>query len=179
MNHSFSAKIINQNTTYELLHDEFSASSNTTPCFVRYLCGYFKVRLGSCASPKGTVAKSPAVVFVLFPILNFSLSPVRPQVPGASGRTQRIAADVQATYSSEQPLMTGAVVNCMSDHHFRRSNPQIDIYSSEKPGAAAMNLRDENLNSINSLNVFHPSLNMLAGANSSGKVYFWSEHSCV
>ena len=52
---------------------------------------------------------------------------------------------------------------------------QIDIFSSEKRGFPAMQLTDEYLNSVNSLNVFHPTLNLLAGGNSSGKVYLWSE----
>ena len=38
-----------------------------------------------------------------------------------------------------------------------------------------MHLSHANLNSINSLNVFHPSVNKLAGGNSSGKVYLWTE----
>ena len=37
-----------------------------------------------------------------------------------------------------------------------------------------MHLTHENLNSVNSLNVLHPSVNMLAGGNSSGKVYLWT-----
>ena len=53
--------------------------------------------------------------------------------------------------------------------------PQIDIFSSEQKSTALMHLTHENLNSINSLNVFHPSVNMLAGGNSSGKVYLWTE----
>ena len=53
--------------------------------------------------------------------------------------------------------------------------PQIDIFSSELKSTALMHLTHENLNSINSLNVFHPSVNMLAGGNSSGKVYLWTE----
>ena len=52
---------------------------------------------------------------------------------------------------------------------------QIDIFSSEVRGSALMHLSHANLNSINSLNVFHPSLNKLAGGNSSGKVYLWTE----
>ncbi|XP_078366574.1 WD repeat-containing protein 76-like isoform X1 [Oculina patagonica] len=52
---------------------------------------------------------------------------------------------------------------------------QIDIFSSEQKSTALMHLTHENLNSINSLNVFHPSVNMLAGGNSSGKVYLWTE----
>lgn len=52
---------------------------------------------------------------------------------------------------------------------------QIDIFSSEQRGTALMHLIHENLNSVNSLNVFHPSVNMLAGGNSSGKVYLWTE----
>ena len=52
---------------------------------------------------------------------------------------------------------------------------QIDIFSSENKNSALMHLTHENLNSINSLNVFHPSVNKLAGGNSSGKVYLWTE----
>jgi len=52
---------------------------------------------------------------------------------------------------------------------------QIDIFSSESRSAALMHLTHENLNSVNSLNVFHPSINKLAGGNSSGKVYLWTE----
>ena len=52
---------------------------------------------------------------------------------------------------------------------------QIDIFSSEQRSTALMHLTHENLNSVNSLNVFHPSVNMLAGGNSSGKVYLWTE----
>ncbi|XP_068685832.1 uncharacterized protein [Montipora foliosa] len=52
---------------------------------------------------------------------------------------------------------------------------QIDIFSSEERSSALMHLTHENLNSVNSLNVFHPSVNMLAGGNSSGKVYLWTE----
>ena len=52
---------------------------------------------------------------------------------------------------------------------------QIDIYSSENKSSALMHLSHENLSSINSLNVFHPSANKIAGANSSGKVYLWTE----
>lgn len=52
---------------------------------------------------------------------------------------------------------------------------QIDIFSSEHRSTALMYLTHENLNSVNSLNVFHPSVNMLAGGNSSGKVYLWTE----
>ena len=37
-----------------------------------------------------------------------------------------------------------------------------------------MHLVHDNLNSINSLNVFHPTHNILAGGNSSGKVYVWT-----
>lgn len=52
---------------------------------------------------------------------------------------------------------------------------QIDIFSSEQKSTALMRLTHENLNSVNSLNGFHPSVNMLAGGNSSGKVYLWTE----
>lgn len=52
---------------------------------------------------------------------------------------------------------------------------QIDIFSSEQKSSALMHLTHENLNSVNSLNVFHSSVNMLAGGNSSGKVYLWTE----
>ena len=52
---------------------------------------------------------------------------------------------------------------------------QIDIFSSEVRGSALKHLSHLNLNSINSLNVFHPSVNKLAGGNSSGKVYLWTE----
>ncbi|KAM7436162.1 WD repeat-containing protein 76 [Porites harrisoni] len=52
---------------------------------------------------------------------------------------------------------------------------QIDIFSSEIRSSALMHLSHANLNSINSLNVFHPSVNKLAGGNSSGKVYLWTE----
>lgn len=51
---------------------------------------------------------------------------------------------------------------------------QIDIFSSELKSNALMHLTHENLNSVNSLNVLHPSVNMLAGGNSSGKVYLWT-----
>ena len=51
---------------------------------------------------------------------------------------------------------------------------QIDIFSSEKKDGAVMHLVHDNLNSINSLNVFHPTHNILAGGNSSGKVYVWT-----
>ena len=56
---------------------------------------------------------------------------------------------------------------------------QIDIFSSEQRSTALMHLTHENLNSVNSLNVFHPSVNMLAGGNSSGKVYLWTEWPCM
>ncbi|XP_074617744.1 WD repeat-containing protein 76-like isoform X2 [Acropora palmata] len=52
---------------------------------------------------------------------------------------------------------------------------QIDIFSSEVKSHALMHLTHENLSSINSLTVFHPSANKLAGANSSGKVFLWTE----
>lgn len=51
---------------------------------------------------------------------------------------------------------------------------QVDVFSSEKKGGAVMHLVHENMNSITSLNVFHPTKNILAGANSSGKVYLWT-----
>ena len=52
---------------------------------------------------------------------------------------------------------------------------QIDIFSSEIRSSALMYLSHANLNSINSLNVFHPSVNKLASGNSSEKVYLWTE----
>lgn len=52
---------------------------------------------------------------------------------------------------------------------------QIDIFSSEMKSSALMHLTHENLSSINSITVFHPSVNKLAGGNSSGKVFLWTE----
>ena len=69
--------------------------------------------------------------------------------------------------------------NPWSFNFFLFLHQQIDIFSSEQRSTALMHLTQENLNSVNSLNVFHPSVNMLAGGNSSGKVYLWTEWPCM
>ncbi|XP_032222886.2 WD repeat-containing protein 76 isoform X1 [Nematostella vectensis] len=54
-------------------------------------------------------------------------------------------------------------------------NRQIDVYSSDYPNSQLLSLQHENMTTINSRLAFHPSLNMLVGGNSSGKVYLWTE----
>eukprot|EP00794_Sanderia_malayensis_P016708 gene16707-18402_t len=49
----------------------------------------------------------------------------------------------------------------------------VDFYTSDGKGRKIACMNHENLSSITSLNVFHPSLNVLAGGNSSGKVFLW------
>ncbi|XP_031568169.1 WD repeat-containing protein 76-like [Actinia tenebrosa] len=52
---------------------------------------------------------------------------------------------------------------------------QLDVFSTERKGGPLIELWHENFTTITSRIAFHPTLNIIAGGNSSGKVFVWSE----
>ncbi|XP_065051402.1 WD repeat-containing protein 76-like isoform X2 [Rhopilema esculentum] len=49
----------------------------------------------------------------------------------------------------------------------------VDFYNTDGKGTLITQMWHENFTSITSLNTFHPTLNLVAGGNSSGKVFIW------
>ena len=86
---------------------------------------------------------------------------------GHSNKTGRFLTAFQASWVQSSPDL----FICGSLEHPRG----VDVYQHD--GSVACRLEDDNVASVTSINVFHPTEPVMAAANSSGRVYLWRPHS--